>query len=81
MSDRESRRRAEQSRRDREPGSFTIGEWCDHRRLSRAMFYKLDEQGLAPRTHYVGVKRLISDEADIAWVHAREAEGEPNAAA
>jgi hypothetical protein len=78
MSDREIERRAEQSRRDRAQGSFTIGEWCEYRRISRAMFYKLAEQGLAPRSHNVGTKRLISEEADIAWVRAREAE---NAAA
>lgn len=71
MSDRESRRLAEQ-----QPASFTIDEWCARRRISRAMFYKLAEQGLAPKTHNAGSKRLISDEADLAWVHAREAEQE-----
>ena len=34
--------------------------------VALAMFYKLDEQGLAPQTHYVGAKRLISGEADRA---------------
>ena len=72
MSNREARRRAEHR------GSFTIGEWCEHRRISRAMFYELDKVGMAPKTHNVGVKRLISDEADIAWVRAREAEREAN---
>lgn len=66
---------------EKHTGSFTIREWCDHRRLSMAMFYKLDQQGLAPRTHYAGAKRLISDEADIDWVRAREAEAENTAAA
>ena len=37
------------------------------------MFYKLDEQGFAPQTHNAGAKRLISDEADAAWLRAREA--------
>jgi hypothetical protein len=40
------------------------------------MFYKMDAQGLAPKTHYAGIKRLISDQADLAWVAAREAESE-----
>jgi hypothetical protein len=71
MSDRERQRRAEQRRR-----SFTISEWCDSRRISRAMFYKLDQQGRAPATYYVGAKRLIADEADAAWMRAREAEAE-----
>lgn len=81
MSDRERQRRAEQSRRDKQSRcSFTIGEWCERRRVSRAMYYKLREQGRAPKTHYAGAKALISDEADAAWVAAREAEAEQAAA-
>jgi hypothetical protein len=38
------------------------------------MFYILDAQGKAPRSHYVGTRRLISSEADAAWVRDREAE-------
>jgi hypothetical protein len=37
------------------------------------MFYKLEAQGLAPLTHNVGVKRLISPSADADWLRAREA--------
>jgi hypothetical protein len=55
-------------------GSMTVGEWCDHRRLSRSMAYKLWAEGRGPQTHYVGTKRLISSEADAAWLAAREAE-------
>jgi len=74
MTDREQARRDEQSRRDRaQRASFTIKEWCEYRRISAAMFFKLDQQGLAPRTHYAGRRRLISGEADEDWVHAREA--------
>jgi hypothetical protein len=58
---------------EKHTGSFTIREWCDHRRLSMAMFYKLDQQGLAPTTYYVGKKRCVSGEADAAWVRDREA--------
>jgi hypothetical protein len=61
-------------------GSFTVREWCEHRRISQAMFYKLDQQGLAPKSHYAGAKRLISGEADAEWLRAREAE-DANAAA
>jgi hypothetical protein len=46
MSDREKLRRAERHRR-----SFTVDEWCDARRISRGMFYKLRDRGLAPKTH------------------------------
>jgi hypothetical protein len=38
------------------------------------MFYKLDEQGKAPKTYHVGVRRFITDEADAAWLRDREAE-------
>jgi hypothetical protein len=83
MSDREQQRRAEQSRQDRARsyrGSFTIQEWCEYRRISRAMFYKMREQGIAPKTHNAGVKNLISAEADQEWLQAREAEHETVAA-
>jgi hypothetical protein len=35
-------------------GSFTIPEWCKHRRISVSMFYKLRKQGKAPRTLPIG---------------------------
>ena len=54
--------------------SLTINEWCALRRVSRSMFYQLDKQGLAPRTHNAGVKRLISPQADANWLAQREAE-------
>ena len=53
--------------------SRTIAEWCAHRRVSRSMFYNLDKEGLAPKTHRVGVKRLISPQADAEWLQQREA--------
>jgi predicted DNA-binding transcriptional regulator AlpA len=59
--------------REMEASSLTIAEWCAHRRVSRSMFYKLDAEGLAPRTHNVGVKRLISPQADADWLRQREA--------
>ena len=54
--------------------SRTVPEWCAHRRVSRAMFYKLDAQGFAPATYYVGTSRRVSPEADAAWLRAREEE-------
>jgi predicted DNA-binding transcriptional regulator AlpA len=61
--------------------SFTVVEWCQARKDSRSMFYKLVAQGKAPRTHSVGSKRLISPEADTEWLRAREAEADQKAAA
>jgi hypothetical protein len=57
-----------------QPGSFTINEWCGHRRISRGEFYKLKKIKKAPRLHYAGTKPLISREADADWVRDREAE-------
>jgi hypothetical protein len=54
--------------------SFTLAAWCSHREVSRSMFYKLKDQGLAPRIHRIGDKILISSESDAEWLAAREAE-------
>jgi len=62
------------------PESFTIDEWCAARKISRAMFYKLDAQGNAPRTYNVGRCRRISPAADAEWLAAREAASQPKAA-
>lgn len=53
--------------------SFTIPQWCAHRKVSRSMFYKLRGVGKAPRTHSVGTRQLISTEADAEWLCEREA--------
>ena len=74
MSDKSYSKRLKSKNQDH--ASFTIEEWCARRRISLAMFYKLDGQGLAPKTHYAGARRLISAEADAAWLSAREAEND-----
>jgi hypothetical protein len=58
--------------------SFTLKEWCEHRRISIEMFYKLRGQGKAPRVHKAGTKNLISPQADADWLRQREAESAPN---
>jgi hypothetical protein len=82
MSARERERRAAQSRRDRKRNeSFTVSEWCEYRRISRAMLYKLLAEGLGPATYFVGNRRYVSSEADAAWLAAREAEARETEAA
>ena len=54
--------------------SFTVSEWCEYRRISRAMLYKLLAAGLGPATYFVGNRRYVSSEADAAWLAAREIE-------
>jgi hypothetical protein len=55
-------------------GSFTIREWCEHRRVSVSMYYKLKAQGKAPATLPVGRHKTITAEADAAWARDRQAE-------
>jgi predicted DNA-binding transcriptional regulator AlpA len=45
----------------------TVDEFCAEHSISRAMFYKLQKAGQAPRTMRVGSKQLISEEAAFAW--------------
>jgi hypothetical protein len=55
-------------------GSYTITEWCQHRRLSKAMYYKLKQSKKTPRTYDVGASKRISSEADLEWLRRMEAE-------
>ena len=57
--------------------SFTIDEWCAHRRVSRSEFYNMKARGTAPRTHRIGKAGhvRISAEADRDWLRKREKEG------
>jgi predicted DNA-binding transcriptional regulator AlpA len=45
----------------------SIPEFCDRHRISRAFFYKLKAQGLAPRITALGSRRLIFEEDEVAW--------------
>ena len=56
----------------RSGGSFSIAEWCRHRRLSVSMFYKLDQEGRAPATIRIGRRRTVTQEADTAWAAANQ---------
>jgi hypothetical protein len=57
----------------RADASFTIPEWCRHRRISISMYYKLRAQGKGPATLDVGRHKTITPEADAAWVRERQA--------
>ena len=43
-------------------------------------FYELNQLGKAPRSYYVGTRRFISAESDLAWLLDREAEQENSVA-
>ena len=52
--------------------AFTILEVCTAHRISRARYYELKQQGLAPVEMIVGRRRLISFEAAAQWRRERE---------
>ena len=52
--------------------SFTIDEWCRHRRVGKWKLYELWRQDRGPRFHLIGARRLISEEADADWVRQQE---------
>jgi hypothetical protein len=58
-----------------EPVAYSIDEFCKAHRISRAMYYKLDSQGLGPRVMRVGTRAIISKESAADWRRDREAEG------
>jgi hypothetical protein len=48
--------------------SYTIPEWCELERVSRAQYYRLKAAGKGPKTHNVGEKApRISHDAAKAW--------------
>lgn len=59
--------------------AYSVQEFCRAHRISRAMFYKMQYDGIGPRTMKVGTRTLISDEAAADWRREREAETAANA--
>jgi hypothetical protein len=58
---------------DVENTCFNIEEFCKAHRISRAMLYKLWNQGLGPRTMRTGKRVLITVEAAAEWRRENEA--------
>ena len=58
------------NRRGEEPiqrACYSIREFCTAHGISDHMFYKLQRQGLAPKTMRVGARTLVSVEAAAEW--------------
>ena len=53
---------------------YSVDEFCSAHAISRAMFYKLRNEGKAPRTMSVGTRTLISFEAAADWRRQCESE-------
>ncbi len=54
------------------PLARSIKEFCKEVGISPRTFYTLAERGEAPRTFYVGRRRLVGDEAGKQWLRERE---------
>lgn len=52
--------------------AFSIATFCKTYGISRALFYKLQSQGKAPRTFNLGRRVLISREAAQEWLRVME---------
>jgi predicted DNA-binding transcriptional regulator AlpA len=53
--------------------AYTINDFCKAYSISRSLFYKLKEQGKAPKTFTLGKRVLISSEAAESWQESLEA--------
>jgi hypothetical protein len=69
-------------KRDRGPPThaFSIGEFCDAHRISRAQYYKLKARGLAPAETRVLDKVIITSESAAAWRRKHTARAQARAA-
>lgn len=54
----------------------TIDGFCARHGFSRSKYYLDRARGLTPREYVVGKLVRISEEAEAAWVKAREADGD-----
>jgi hypothetical protein len=52
--------------------ALSIEQFCNSHGISLDLYYKLQRQGLGPRTMKVGSRTLISIEAAAEWRRARE---------
>ena len=57
-----------------EKDAYNILEFCQRHGISRALYYKLDKIGQAPRIMRVNGRIMISKEASADWRREREAE-------
>lgn len=54
--------------------ALTIEQFCQRYQISRAMFYKLQAQGLAPQTLKLGRAVRIASSAMLTWEQAMQAD-------
>ena len=54
--------------------AYTISEFCEAHRISRATYYNLKSAGTGPREMAVGTRRIVTFEAAAEWRAVMEAE-------
>ena len=59
---------------------FTVNEFCEAHRVSRARFYTMLSEGIGPRVMKVGGRTLVSSEAAQDWRRRMETSTQPPAA-
>jgi len=52
--------------------TFSINSFCEAYGISRALFYKLQNEGRAPKTFNLGRRVMISKDAARAWLSRME---------
>ena len=62
------------SREVMEQDAFSINEFCQRHRISRATYYNLQKNGTGPLVVKVGARSIITTEAAKAWRERLESE-------
>lgn len=58
--------------------AFTVSEFCDAYRISKAQYYELKRIGQAPEEAHVKGRVIIAVEAANRWLQARQADARKN---
>jgi len=59
---------------------YSIMAFCAHAGISRALYYRLQKQGIGPAETRIGSRVLIAPDTAAAWLKAREVTAEPKVA-
>ena len=60
------------------PACYSVRDFCIAHSISEDMFFKMQRQGLTPKTMKVGARTLISMEAAAEWRRQCEATADPD---
>jgi len=52
--------------------SYTVEEFCEMHRISKALFYKLRREGNGPKVLKIGTRTIITSEYNAEWVRRME---------